>query len=435
MSDKLIPSPDYAAWLVEVKSRIQSARISASRSVNRELILLYWDIGRGIVEKQEELGWGDAVVDQLAFDLREAFPHDRGFSKQNVWRMRQFYITYTSAEFLSQAVEKSEGSVGNPIKKDSVFGASENLSQAVRELVAAVPWGHHANVLAKIENPAERLYYLRATAQFGWTRSVLLNQVKADAYGRSLAKGKAHNFPVALPEYLAEQAEEALKSSYNLEFLGIDHEIKEQKLENRLIEKLKDFILELGYGFCFIGSQHRLVAGNKEYFIDLLFYHRYLKCLVALELKIGEFKPEFAGKMDFYLNVLNETERAGDDNPSIGIILCAEKDDVVVEFALKSKTNPIGVADYQLKPTLPKELKGKLPTAKELGAAIGLHAKRPGSLMRSHLGENEKLEDSLRKISNQKKRSLAESLMDVPKLDTDTDELFKRPAGYSRNVD
>ena len=376
MPDKLIPSPDYAAWLVEVKSRIVSARISAARTVNRDLILLYWDIGRGIVEKQKELGWGDAVVARLAFDLREAFPNDRGFSKQNVWRMRQFYVTYSSEDFLSQAVEELGGSLRNPIKKQSVFGVSENLSQAVRELVAAVPWGHHANVLAKIENPAERLYYLRATAQFGWTRSVLLNQVTADAYGRSMAEGKAHNFPAALPEHLAEQAEEALKSSYNLEFLGIGREIKELELENRLIEQLKDFILELGYGFCFVSRQHRMVAGNKEYFVDLLFYHRYLKCLVAIELKIGEFKPEFAGKMDFYLNVLNEIERANDDNPSIGIILCAEKDDVVVEFALKSKNNPIGVAEYQLKPTLPKELKGKLPTAKELRAAIGLPAKR-----------------------------------------------------------
>ena len=189
MPDQLIPSPDYAAWLVEVKSRIVSARISAARAVNRDLILLYWDIGRGIVEKQKELGWGDAVVDQLAFDLREAFPHDRGFSKQNVWRMRQFYVTYSSEDFLSQAVEELGGSLRNRIKKQSVFGVSENLSQAVRDLVAAVPWGHHANVLAKIESPAERLYYLRATAQFGWTRSVLLNQVKADAYGRSLAEG------------------------------------------------------------------------------------------------------------------------------------------------------------------------------------------------------------------------------------------------------
>ena len=271
-----------------------------------------------------------------------------------------------------------EGFSHKPFNKQQYV--SENLSQAVRELVAAVPWGHHANVLAKIESPAERLYYLRATAQFGWTRSVLLNQLKADAYGRSLAEGKTHNFPATLPEHLAEQAEEALKSSYNLEFLGIGREIKEQELENRLIEQLRDFIQELGYGFCFVNRQHRLVAGSKEYFIDLLFYHRFLKCLIAIELKIGEFKPEFAGKMDFYLNVLNETERASDDNPSIGIILCAEKDDVVVEFALKSKTNPIGIAEYQMNPTLPKELKGKLPTAKELGEAIGLNAKRPGRM-------------------------------------------------------
>ncbi|MCY4282602.1 MAG: DUF1016 N-terminal domain-containing protein [Gammaproteobacteria bacterium] len=209
---QLTPSSDYTAWLGELKVRIQSARISAARSINREMILLYWDIVRGIVEKQKELGWGDSVVNQLAFDLREAFPHKRGFSKQNVWRMRQFYIDYSSDEFLSQAVRELEGFSHKPFNKQQYV--SENLSQAARELVAAVPWGHHANVLAKIESPAERLYYLRATAQFGWTRSVLLNQLKADAYGRSLAEGKMHNFPATLPEYLAEQAEEALKSSY-----------------------------------------------------------------------------------------------------------------------------------------------------------------------------------------------------------------------------
>lgn len=239
-----------------------------------------------------------------------------------------------------------------------------------------VPWGHHVAIMPKMRKPAEHLYYLRATAQFGWTRKVLLNQIKAGAYERSLADGKAHNFPVALPEHLAEQAEEALKSSYNLEFLGISREIKERELEDRLIEQLKDFILELGYGFCFIGRQHRVVLGKKEYFIDLLFYHRFLKCLVAIELKIGEFEPEYAGKMDFYLNLLNDKERAPDDNPSIGIILCAEKDDVEVEFALKSKVNPIGVAEYQLRPTLPKELKGKLPSSKELSEAIGLPEKK-----------------------------------------------------------
>jgi predicted nuclease of restriction endonuclease-like (RecB) superfamily len=221
-------------------------------------------------------------------------------------------------------------------------------------------------ILNKLDQPAQRLYYLRATTAFGWSRNVLLNQIKAGAYERSLAEGKRHNFKIALPDNLAEQAEEALKSSYNLEFLGVRREIKERELEDRLIDKLRDFILELGYGFCFIGRQHRVTLGRNEYFIDLLFYHRFLKALVAVELKVGKFEPEYAGKMDFYLNLLNEKERAPDDAPSIGIILCAEKDNLEVEFALKSKTNPIGVAEYQLRSALPSALRGKLPTAKQL---------------------------------------------------------------------
>jgi predicted nuclease of restriction endonuclease-like (RecB) superfamily len=225
-------------------------------------------------------------------------------------------------------------------------------------------------LLNKVKDPAARLYYLRATAQLGWSRNVLLNQIKAGAYERSLKEGKTHNFPAVLPEYLAEQAAEALKSSYNLEFLGIRRAVKERELEDRLIERLRDFILELGYGFCFVGRQHRLSLGKKEFFIDLLFYHRFLKALVAVELKVGPFEPEYAGKMDFYLNLLNDKERAPGDNPSIGIILCAEKDDVVVEFSLKSKTNPIGVAEYHLTEKLPKELKGKLPSERQLLAAV-----------------------------------------------------------------
>lgn len=376
-----MPSPDYTAWLGEVKSRIQSARTSAARSVNRDLILLYWDIGQGIVEKQEEWGWGESVIDRLSQDLRRAFPETKGFSSRNLRDMKRLFSAYANTAIWRQAVAKLP-TIGLPASNRRQAVAKLKASEVIenlRQLVAEVPWGHNLLILNKLSEPTERLYYLYTTVQSGWTRSVLLNQIKADAYGRSLAEGKAHNFPLALPDHLAEQAEEALKSSYNLEFLGIGREIRERELEGKLIEKLKDFILELGYGFCFIGRQHRVVAGTKEYFIDLLFYHRFLKCLVAVELKIGEFKLEFAGKMDFYLNVLNEKERAADDNPSIGIILCAEKDDVEVEFALKSKANPIGVAEYQLKPNLPKELKGKLPTAEELGAAIGLPAKRPGS--------------------------------------------------------
>jgi predicted nuclease of restriction endonuclease-like (RecB) superfamily len=233
-----------------------------------------------------------------------------------------------------------------------------------------VPWGHHVNLLAKLTDPAARLYYLRATAQFGWTRNVLLNQIKAGAYERTVTGKKTHNFSIALPEHLAEQADEMLRSSYNLEFLGLRRAVKERELENRLIERLRDFVLELGYGFCFVGRQHRLTLGQKEYFIDLLFYHRFLRALVAFDLKAGPFAPEHAGKMDFYLNLLNEKERSTGEQPSIGIILCAQKDDVEVEFALKTKTNPIGVAEYQLQPRLPARFKGRLPTAKQLAEAV-----------------------------------------------------------------
>ena len=304
----------------------------------------------------------------------------RGFSVVNLWRMKQLYLDYTAPEFLSQAVrELKVRGIGSKKLSQAVRESgptsgdtteTEFLAQAVRELVASIPWGHHANLLARLTDPAARLYYLRATAQLGWSRNVLLNQIKAGAYERAVKEKKTHNFILALPEHLAEQADEMLKSRYNLEFLGIGRAMKERELEDRLIARLQQFILELGYGFCFVGRQYRLALGGKEYFVDLLFYHRFLKALVAFDLKIGPFEPEHAGKMDFYLNLLNEKERAPDDRPSIGIILCAEKDNLEVEFALKTKGNPIGVAEYQLQPKLPAELKGKLPTAKQLADAM-----------------------------------------------------------------
>ena len=374
MTHTLVKSPDYAAWLCEMKARIRSAHLSAARAVNRDMILLYWDIGRGILEKQKEQGWGKSVVDRLAADLRKEFPDISGFSARNLWDMRRLIEAYSNARVLAQAVQEIEHLEKDGILRQPVAelenDRTEQATEFLRQAVAEIPWGHNLLILNKISDFDARLYYLRATAQFGWTRNVLLNQIKAGAYERSLAEGKTHNFPSTLPEHQAEQAEEALKSSYNLEFLGISHEVKERELEIRLIEQLQDFILELGYGFCFVGRQHRLTLGDKEYFVDLLFYHRFLKSLVAFELKTGPFEPEYAGKMDFYLNVLNEKERAEDDNSSIGIILCAEKDNLEVEFALKSKTNPIGVAEYQLQSTLPEEFKGKLPTSQQLREAL-----------------------------------------------------------------
>lgn len=366
MKTKLPSSREYVEFVTELKTRIQSARISAARAVNRDLILLYWDIGRGILERQAHLGWGKAVVETLAKDLTKEFPSTNSFSPDNLWRMRQLYAAYTEAEFLGQLVPETASERGSAEILGQPVPDLRVAEEQAAQLVAAVPWGHNLLILKRITEPRARLYYLQAAAKLGWSRNVLLNQIKAKAYERSLAEGKTHNFPAVLPEYLAEQAEEALKSSYNLEFLGIRHEVKERELEDRLIERLRDFILELGYGFCFIGRQHRLTLSRKEYFIDLLFYHRFLKALVAVELKVGAFEPEYAGKMDFYLNLLNEKDRGPGDNPSIGIILCAEKDDIVVEFSLKTKTNPIGVAEYHLTEKLPKEFKGKLPSERQL---------------------------------------------------------------------
>jgi len=369
----VIASPDYRNFIEDLKARIVAARTSASRAVNTDLILLYWDIGRGIVEKQQTLGWGDAVVEMVASDLKRAFPGMKGFSPRNVWYMRRFYEVYGVGDFLQQAVaELKKNPKGTAICPPPVakVGTENDPRQFLQQVVAEIPWGQHIMIIEKLTESAARLFYLRATAQFGWSRNVLLNQIKAGAYEHAVTEKKTHNFPLALPEHLAEQAEEMMKSSYSLEFLGIRQAVKERELEDRLISRLQAFLLELGYGFCFVGRQHRLTLGKKEYFIDLLFYHRFLKALVAFELKVGPFEPEHAGKMDFYLNLLNDQERGEGDQPSIGIILCAEKDDIEVEYALRTKANPIGVAAYQLQSKLPATLKGKLPTAKQLADVV-----------------------------------------------------------------
>ena len=335
---KNLKSGEYLIFLNEIKSRIVAARIHAIRSVNKELIELYWDIGKNIVKRQEQYSWGKRVVEQLSCDLTREYSNFEGFSKDNLWRMRMFYLEY----------------------KDDL-----KLTQLVPEL----PWGHNILILQKVKNKKERVYYISSAIKFGWSRNVLLNQIKAEAYVLNLKK-KTHNFPNVLPDHLAEQADESIKSVYNLDFLGISKPVLERQLENRLIEKIKYFMLELGRGYSFIGNQFRLTIGNNEYFIDLLFFNRNLKCLVAIELKTGKFEPEYAGKMDFYLNLLDEQIKLKDENPSIGIILCADKDQIVVEYALRSVKKPIGISEYYLTKKLPKYLVGNIPNADALKQPI-----------------------------------------------------------------
>jgi len=243
---------DYTRFIGDLKARVVASRVAAALPINRELIALYWDIGKAIIEQQHKLGWGKSVVEQIARDLRAAFPSTEGFSARKVWDMRRFYDEYTRPEFLRQLVADLDKGAG----RRSVGDVGTDAALAVlRQVVAEVPWGQHLLVMSKVGRPEERAYYLRTTAKLDWSRSILLNQIKAKAYERSLSDGKSHNFSCALPSHFAEQAEETLKSRYNLEFLGIGRHVRERELEDRLIDRLRDFILELGYGFCFIGRQ------------------------------------------------------------------------------------------------------------------------------------------------------------------------------------
>jgi len=336
--NEMIIGGEYVALLSDIKKRIISARIKTARSVNKALIRLYWEIGKSITEKQAENAWGNGVVEKLSADLRKEFHNSFGLSVQNLWYMRKLYVEYKDKPILQQ-------------------------------LVGELPWGHNILVLSKVKDTKAKEYYLRASAKMSWSRNVLLNQINADAFQLSLKK-KQHNFEKALSVHLAEQADESLKSVYNLDFLGITRPVLERELEKRIVEKIKHFILELGAGFSFIGNQYRLELEGEEYFIDLLFFNRKLKSLVAVELKTGDFKPEYAGKMDFYLHLLNDKIRLEDENPSIGIILCAQKKNIVVEYALRSTKNPVGVAEYKLTKKLPADLKKYLPSEKDLIAQI-----------------------------------------------------------------
>jgi predicted nuclease of restriction endonuclease-like (RecB) superfamily len=325
----------YNEFFNEVVNTINSAKYEAYKALNKYHIGQNFEIGKLIVQNQEKNDWGKSIVDTLSKDINKIVDGVKGYSPQNLWRMRQFYLDY----------------------KDNT-----NLL----ELALTIPWGQNLLIMHQIKDVNEKEYYLNATNKLGWSRAVLLNQIKANAYQHHLVDPKQSNFEKALPVHLSEQANEAMKSEYNLDFLGITKPILEKEIENRLVENIRDLLLELGYGFSFIGNQYRLKLNQKEYFIDLLFYHRILKCLIAIELKTVEFVPEFAGKMNFYLELLDEQEKQPDDNPSIGIILCPTKDNIEVEYSLRSNSKPIGVSEYKLTHELPSKLKGKVPTAKEL---------------------------------------------------------------------
>lgn len=328
---------DYAGLLAKVKERIRSAQYAALKAVNKELVGLYWDIGRMIVERQENSAWGKSVVERLSADLRQEFPGVRGFSVQNLWYMRQFYMEY-------------------------------NGNERLQPLVGEIGWAHNLAILSKCKDPLQREFYIRMTRKFGWSKNVLIHQIENQSFEKSLT-GQT-NFDQALTPELRAQAKLAVKDEYAFDFLEMGEQHSERELERALIARIEDFLRAMGGLFAFVGSQYRLEVDGDEYFIDLLLFHRRLKALVAIELKIGKFQPEFVGKMQFYLAALDRQVRMEDENPSIGIILCKEKNRTVVEYALHDARKPIGVATYQIVKRLPKELKGQLPSPQEISRLL-----------------------------------------------------------------
>lgn len=329
---KLIPD-DYAKLLGDIKGHIRSAQYEALRAVNKQLVQLNWDIGRMIIERQQDESWGRSVVEQLARDLRDEFPTVAGFSSRNIWYMRNFYLAYRNNEKL-------------------------------QPMVAEIGWTHNLIIMEKCKDDLQREFYIRMTRKFGWTKNVLTHQIESQAYERMLLNQT--NFDQTLPGEVRNQAKLAVKDEYTFDFLELGDEYKERQLEQALVGKIEAFLLAMGGLFTFVGSQHRLEIGDKEYFIDLLLYHRRLRCLVAVELKIGDFLPEHVGKMQFYLAALDDTARLEDENPSIGIILCKAKNKTIVEYALRESNKPIGVAAYRIVSTLPAELQNQLPAPEQI---------------------------------------------------------------------
>jgi len=328
---------DYGSLLLEVKERIRAAQYQALRAVNRELIGLYWDIGRMIAQRQEYEGWGKSVVERLSDDLQREFPGIKGFSVQNLWYMRQFYQEYHDNEKL-------------------------------QPLVGEISWSHNLVIVSRCKDLLEREFYLRMTRKFGWSRSVLVHQIENQSYEKTLL-GQT-NFDRALTPELQVQAKLAVRDEYTFDFLELGEAHSERELERALIGRVEDFLRAMGGVFAFVGSQFRLEVEDREYFIDLLLFHRRLRCLVAVELKIGEFQPEFVGKMQFYLTALDRQVREEGENPSIGIILCKEKNRTIVEYALQSSTSPIGVATYRTVRELPRELRDQLPGPEEIARLL-----------------------------------------------------------------
>ncbi|MEA5466483.1 PDDEXK nuclease domain-containing protein [Leptothoe sp. PORK10 BA2] len=334
MANSLTPD-NYRQFLQSLKDRIRSAQVKAALAVNQELILLYWQIGREILARQQQEGWGTKVIDRLAKDLKRDFPEMTGFSARNLKYMRAF------------ADANPDGAL-------------------VQQVFSQIPWGHNVRLLDVLKDPEERLWYARQTIANGWSRNVLLLQIEQGVHHQPGPSAAITNFERTLPPAQSDLAQNLIKDPYNFDFLTLAADAQDRDLETSLLNHIRDFLLELGVGFAFVGSQYPIQVGTKDYTLDLLFYHLKLRCFVVIDLKLGEFEPEFSGKMNFFVSAVDDLLRHPDDQPTIGMILCKSNDATVAEYSLRDVNKPIGVATHRLGRQLPADLQGTLPTVEEL---------------------------------------------------------------------
>ena len=338
-SPSLLPDDEnYFALLDGLKKRIRTAQVKAALSVNAELVLLYWHIGHEILARQQQVGWGGKVIDRLARDLKREFPDMKGLSPRNLKYMRAFADAYPS-------------------------------EQIVQEALAQITWYHNIALLEKLKDPEQRLWYAQKTVENGWSRNILALQIESGLYQRQ--GGAITNFERTLPAPQSDLAQQLLKDPYSLDFLALGENCQERDLERALVEHIRDFLLELGVGFAFVGSQYRLEVEGDEYFIDLLFYHLKLRCYVVIDLKVTEFRPEYTGKMNFYVSAVDDLLRHADDQPTIGIVLCKSKKRTIAEYALRNVNTPIAVSTHRL----PDQLKESLPSIEQLEIELAVAAR------------------------------------------------------------
>ena len=366
----LATNRDFKSWVSQLKQDIRSAQIKAAIKVNTELLRLYWRMGADICEKQKSASWGDGWLKELSRELMTEFPDMKGFSHRNLQYIRQWYLFYNQENtIVQQAVAQLEDvNVQQAVAKLDDDMRQQTVAQISEDVFFSVPWGHHLYIISQCKDVSRAVFYLKKTVENGWSRAVLLNYLDTNLYER---QGKAvNNFNRLLANPQSELAAQTLKDPYNFDFLTLDGEYRERELEQALTHNVTRFLLELGTGFAFVGSQVSLQVGEDTVYPDLLFYHLELRCYVVVELKVTKFKGEHLGQLGVYVSAVNHIKKKPTDNPTIGLLICKTKNNVMAQYALESTNQPIGISEYQLSKLMPEHIQSQLPTIEDIEATL-----------------------------------------------------------------